>query len=72
MIWWPRLRAAAGPNPDPTGDSSEPDAELISIPAVPKVLRSFRVVSHRLKLSKYRDPLHVILEYLAKVRAVGT
>ena len=37
MIWWSRLRAAAGPNPDPKGDNDKPDAELIPIPAVPKV-----------------------------------
>ena len=31
------LRAAAGPNPDPKGDDCEPDAELMSIQAVPEV-----------------------------------
>ncbi|KAF8265210.1 hypothetical protein EI94DRAFT_366065 [Lactarius quietus] len=50
MIWWHKLRAAAGPNPDPKDDDSEPEATLISIPTVPK----------------YRDPLHVILEYIAE------
>ena len=48
--------------------------ELISIPTVPKV-RALLLLSNRrlkLKLSKYRDPLHVILEYIAEVRAVGT
>ena len=73
MIWWPKkLRAAAGPNPDPKGDHSEPDAEPIPIPAIPKVWLSFRVSRHRLKPSKYRDPLHVILEYIAEVSAVDT
>ena len=73
MIWWPKkLRAAAGPNPDPKGDNSEPDAELISIPTVPKVWPSFSVGSHCLNPSKYRDPLHVLLEYITEVRAVGT
>ncbi|KAF8262515.1 hypothetical protein EI94DRAFT_1704701 [Lactarius quietus] len=49
--WRPmgRLKAAAGPNPDPKDDDCEPDAE---IPAVPK----------------YRDPLHVILDYIAEER----
>ena len=70
MIWRPRLKAAAGPNPDPKDDNSEPDAELIPIPAVSKVWLSFRVASHRFKPSKYRDPLHVILEYITEVRAV--
>ncbi|KAF8267500.1 hypothetical protein EI94DRAFT_1315810 [Lactarius quietus] len=52
MIWWSKLRAAAGPNPDPKGDGSGPDAELISLTAMPK----------------YRDPLHVMLEYIAEER----
>ncbi|KAI9459912.1 hypothetical protein BJY52DRAFT_1211681 [Lactarius psammicola] len=46
----PRLRGAAGPNPDPNDYDCEPDTELISIPAVPK----------------YRDPLHIILQYIAE------
>ncbi|KAF8265475.1 hypothetical protein EI94DRAFT_1831192 [Lactarius quietus] len=53
MLWRPKLRAAAKPNPDPKGDDGEPDAELIPVPAVPQ----------------YRDPLHVILEYISEVRA---
>ncbi|KAF8264370.1 hypothetical protein EI94DRAFT_1703308 [Lactarius quietus] len=68
MIWWHKLRAAAGPNPDPKDDDSEPEATLISIPTVPKVWYSFRVSSHLLKLLKYRDPLHVMLEYIAEER----
>ncbi|KAH9029172.1 hypothetical protein EDB85DRAFT_2276158, partial [Lactarius pseudohatsudake] len=52
MILRPKLKAAAGPNPDLKDDDCEPDAELISIPAVPK----------------YRDPLHVILEHIAEER----
>jgi hypothetical protein len=38
----PRLRGAAGPNPDPNGYDSdcEPDTELVSIPAVPNVRHS--------------------------------
>ncbi|KAH9052633.1 hypothetical protein EDB87DRAFT_401241, partial [Lactarius vividus] len=35
-ILGPKLKAAAGPNPDPKDDDCERDAELISIPAVPK------------------------------------
>ncbi|KAF8272439.1 hypothetical protein EI94DRAFT_294059 [Lactarius quietus] len=52
MIWWQKLKAAAGPNPDPKNDDSEPEATLISIPTVPK----------------YRDPLHVMLEYITEER----
>ncbi len=43
MMLRPKLEAAAGPNPDPKDDDCEPDTELISIPAVPKVQRSFGV-----------------------------
>ena len=73
MIFRSRLRAAAGPNPDLEEDGCEPDAELIPIPDVPKVralLVFFLVLV--LSLSKFRDPLHVILEYIAEVRAVCT
>ncbi|KAH9040352.1 hypothetical protein EDB85DRAFT_130624 [Lactarius pseudohatsudake] len=45
----PRLKGAAGPNPDPEGYDEEPDMELIPIPSVPE----------------YRDPLHILLEYIA-------
>ncbi|KAI9456874.1 hypothetical protein BJY52DRAFT_536657 [Lactarius psammicola] len=46
----PRLKGAAGPNPDSEGYDEEPDAELMPIPAVPE----------------YRDPLHTLLEYIAE------
>ena len=41
MLFWSKLKAAAGPNPDPKDDDCEPDAELISIPTVPKVRTRF-------------------------------
>lgn len=47
---FPRLKGAAGPNPDPEGYDEEPDMELISVPAVPK----------------YRDPLHILLQFIAE------
>ncbi|KAH9025516.1 hypothetical protein EDB85DRAFT_1893826 [Lactarius pseudohatsudake] len=52
---FPRLRAAAGPNPDPEGSDEEPDTEmeLVPVPAVPE-------------LSKYRDPLHILLGFIAE------
>ncbi|KAI9463231.1 hypothetical protein BJY52DRAFT_72256 [Lactarius psammicola] len=34
---FPRLKGAAGPNPDPEGYDEEPDMELIPVPAVPEV-----------------------------------
>ena len=70
MILRSRLRAASGPNAGLK--DCEPDAELIPITDVPNVQPSFVASSHRLRLPKYRDPLHLILEYIAEVRAVGT
>ncbi|KAI9454401.1 hypothetical protein BJY52DRAFT_729609 [Lactarius psammicola] len=49
-IFPPKLKGAAGPNPDPKGYDEEPDVELIPIPAIPE----------------YRDPLHILLEYIAE------
>jgi hypothetical protein len=67
----PRLKGAAGPNPDPRGDDEETDARLMPIPALPEVksLRPFSVFNRHLA-SKYRDPLHLLLEYIAKVSVV--
>ena len=70
MILRSRLSAASGPNPGPK--DHELDAELIPITDVPKVQPSFVASSHCLKPPKYRDPVHLILEYIAEVRAVGT
>ncbi|KAH9023165.1 hypothetical protein EDB85DRAFT_1992298 [Lactarius pseudohatsudake] len=39
----PRLKGAAGPNPDPKGPNSEPDVELVPISTVPEVTCSFGV-----------------------------
>ncbi|KAN0135134.1 hypothetical protein V8E53_007025 [Lactarius tabidus] len=46
------LKGAAGPNPDPKGSDFEPDleVELLPISTVPE----------------YRDPLHILLEYIAE------
>lgn len=65
---FPRLKGAAGPNPDPEGYDEEPDMELISVPAVPKVtLCSSKVSSLHIWLAKYRDPLHILLQFIAEV-----
>ncbi|KAH9994873.1 ankyrin repeat-containing domain protein [Russula vinacea] len=45
-----RLMAAAGPSSDMGGYDYDPDTEVISIPAV----------------TKYRDPLHLLQEYIAE------
>ncbi|KAF8477776.1 thioredoxin-like protein [Russula ochroleuca] len=44
------LKAAAGPSSDPDGYDCEPDLEVVSIPAT----------------SKYRDPLQILLDYIAE------
>jgi len=52
-IFWKlrtHLKAAAGPSSDEEGDDCEPDTEVVSIPAV----------------SKYRDPLHILQDYIAE------
>ncbi|KAH8998274.1 hypothetical protein EDB86DRAFT_3076119 [Lactarius hatsudake] len=46
----PRIKAAAEPEPDPRGGGGEPEKEVVWIPSV----------------TEYRDPLHVLLEYIAK------
>ncbi|KAH8998264.1 hypothetical protein EDB86DRAFT_825160 [Lactarius hatsudake] len=46
----PRIRGAAEPKPDTRGNDGEPEKEVVPIPSV----------------TKYRDPLHVLLEYIAK------
>ncbi|KAI9435634.1 hypothetical protein BJY52DRAFT_1389651 [Lactarius psammicola] len=45
-----KLKGAAGHTPDPSEHDSEPELEVVSIP----------------RYTKYRDPLHVLLEYIAK------
>ncbi|KAH9989451.1 hypothetical protein BJV77DRAFT_684089 [Russula vinacea] len=45
-----RLRAAAGPSPDPGGYDYDPDREVISVPA----------------MTEYHDPLHLLIEYIAE------
>ncbi|KAH8984040.1 hypothetical protein EDB92DRAFT_1951101 [Lactarius akahatsu] len=52
----PRIKAAAEPEPDPRGGGGEPEKEVVWIPSVTELLMR----------SEYRDPLHVLLEYIAK------
>jgi hypothetical protein len=49
-----RLKAAAGPNPDPEGYDDGSDVKLTPISAIPE----------------YRDPLHMLIEYIAEVSAM--
>ena len=64
------LKAAAGPSSDTDGHDYEPDIEVVSIPATPKVRDpiDFLYLSLRfIEVSKYRDPLHLLLDYIAEV-----
>jgi len=66
-IWPKHLKAAGGPSPGPEEDGCEPGVGLVSIPQTAKVeslLDFFRPSS---KVSKYRDPLHQILDYICEV-----
>ena len=64
-----RLKAAAGPSPDPGGYDCDPDMEVISMPATTKVKDSHRLFSGFSNVfQKYRDPLYHLLDYIAEVR----
>ena len=60
--------AAAGPNPS-LDDDDESDKELISLYSAKKVTYSYpgRLPKSFIKLSKYCDPLHTLLEHVAEV-----
>ena len=65
-----RLEAAAGPSSDPGGYDYDPETEVVSIPAADtQVKDSVRLLSvySGFENLKYRDPLHLLLDYIAKV-----
>ena len=65
----PTLRGAAGPTPAPPyQDSHDPqsDEQLISVPASSSV-RYPLIVLTVVDVTKYQDPLHVLLKYIAEV-----
>ena len=68
-----RLKAAAGPSTDPEGYDCDPDTEVISIPAITKVKDSHPLFSvfTNANVSKYRDPLYLLLDYIAEVSTAG-
>jgi hypothetical protein len=68
-----RLKAAAGPSRDPDGYDCDPDTEVISIPAITNVKISHRLFSifSNVCFSKYRDPLYLLLDYIAEVGITG-
>ena len=65
------LKAAAGPSSDSGGYDRDPDTEVISLSANSKVKRSIRLFSVFSDALKYRDPLHVLLEYIAGVSTMA-
>jgi hypothetical protein len=69
-----RLKAAAGPSRDPGRYDRDPDLEVLSIPAntVTKVKDPVPLFSIFTNDSKYRDPLHLLLEYLVEVSTIGS
>ena len=66
------LKAAAGPSSDTGGYGYEPDTEVVSIPAAPKVKVSLFFSPFKfIEVSKNRDPLHMLLDYIVEVRHTG-
>jgi hypothetical protein len=66
-----RVRAAAGPSSGPDDYDYDPTMEVISIPAtttVKEIIFGFSRPSS--DVPKYRDPLHVLQDYIAEVSAI--
>jgi hypothetical protein len=65
-----RLRAAAESSSDPDRDDKDGNTEPISVSVATKVCKfTLAVHSLCLTLSKSRDPLHLLLDYVAEVSA---
>ena len=62
-----RLKAAAGPSSDPGGYDGNTDAELISLSPFTTVKDSILIFSIFSDVLKCRDPLHLLLDYIAEV-----
>lgn len=67
MILPRTLKGAARPNPDDKGSDSEPEVELVPISTVPEVSALFGDFIPPSHVAKYRDPLYILLEYIAEV-----
>ena len=65
------LKAAGRPSPDSDGYDSEPDIEAVSIAVTRKVFDFSRYFWRLIDVSKYQDPLHILLDYIAEVRPTG-
>ena len=62
-----RFKAAAGPSLDP-GYGRDSDMEVISIPAVIDTGEEFcSTCSFISDISKFRDPLHLLSDYIAEI-----
>jgi len=66
---WPRIRAAAGYAPDM--DDPEPESDmhlgLIGIPSEADASNSSHLFLPLFDVSKYQDPLHILLKHIAEV-----
>lgn len=63
-----QIKGAAEPKPDPREEDYEPENEVVSIPSVSEVRSlSLQITFTSYMYSKYRDPLHVLLNYIVKV-----
>ena len=61
------LKAAAGPSSDAGGYDGNPDTELISLSPFTTVKNPILIFSVISDVSKCRDPLHLLLDYIAEV-----
>ena len=68
---WPKLRGQAGPAPNAGDQEPEPECdpqlELISIPDDSNVKHPIITLQTFFNFSKFQDPLHDLLQYVAKV-----
>ena len=66
-----QIKAEAEPRPDSCEKDYKPKKEVISIPSVSEVRSLTLIFQPSFMCSKYQDPLHVILDYIAKVSDAG-
>ena len=61
------LKAAADSAPDPEGDGGESDKGLVSIPEATQVRTHLNYSRSSTEISKYQDPLQLLLSYAIEV-----
>ena len=67
---WPKLRGQAGPAPNAGDQEPEPESDplgLISVPDDTNVKHPDYQFPTFLDFSKFQDPLHELLQYVAEV-----